>query len=110
MGPVGAPSPWYRTKLPTTTSAATTPIAAPEVTGSRPVAPDPAAVHDRQTAGASHAAHKGEDTFALHELLDHALGLGRVVLVVPDEVFDLAAVDPAFIVDDLENDIASPGH
>ena len=61
-------------------------------------------------ARTGHASHKGEDTPALHEFLDHGDRHGRVVLVVSDEVADLSAVDAAFFIDELEEDVAAACH
>ena len=63
-----------------------------------------------QAAGRGDAADKGEDALTLHEFLHHGCGLGGVVHVVPDEVFDLPAVDAALFVDDVEQQLAAPGH
>ena len=64
----------------------------------------------RQAAGRGDAADKGEDPLTLHQFLHHGRGLGGVVHVVPDEVFDLPAVDAALFVDDVEQQLAAPGH
>ena len=63
-----------------------------------------------EASGCGDAADEGEDALALHEFFHHGSGLGGVVHVVPDEVFDLPAVDPALFVDDVEQQLAAPGH
>jgi len=61
-------------------------------------------------SGAGNAAGKGKDAVFVHQLLDHHLGHRRTVLIIPNKIFDFAAVDAAFRVHNFSQQSAAARH